>query len=136
MSNFFLEIRTPRELVASLSVRGIRVPTESGQAGIRPRMEACMLSLVPGLVLLSADDGLRYCATAGGLLDVMAGRTKLLTPFAVVGDAPDKVLAALDAALTSPSGDLAVRRRLAELEQRIVRELHARPGSGGERFHD
>ncbi len=129
MDNFLLDIRTPRQLVATLALRSLRVPTESGQAGVRPRMQACLLALVPGLVLLQAEQGLQFCATAGGLLDVGRDVAKLYTPYAVIGDAPDAVLSALDAALALPSGELADRRRLAELEQRILRELHS-PLSG------
>ncbi|MEZ4370792.1 MAG: hypothetical protein R3B07_08200 [Polyangiaceae bacterium] len=130
MPNFLLAIRTPRQLVATLSLRSLRVPTESGQAGVRPRMEPCMLALVAGLVLIHTQDGLQFCATAGGLLEVSREQVTLYTPFAALGDAPKAVLAALDRALAEPSGELVARRRLAELEQRIVRELHSQPSAG------
>ncbi|MCA9631132.1 MAG: hypothetical protein KC766_25895 [Myxococcales bacterium] len=135
MPDFSLEIRTPVERVASLTLIALRVPTETGQAGVRPRMEASLLALVPGLVLLHSSEGVRFCATAGGLLDVASSVAKLYTPYAVLGDEPATVLSALDEALARPTGDLAARRRLAELEQRIVRELRAPLTGKGRRGH-
>jgi F0F1-type ATP synthase epsilon subunit len=118
-------IRTPHETVLDEAVHGARVPTESGQVGLRPREEPLVLVVSPGLVLVSRSDGLRFAATVGGLLDAGRLSAVLYTPFAVTGDSDTDVLAALDAALRAPDSEILARRRLGELEQHILRELRA-----------
>ncbi|MEZ5966017.1 MAG: hypothetical protein R3F56_19430 [Planctomycetota bacterium] len=122
-----LVIRTPREIVFDRTVRAARVPAESGQVGLRPRQEPLVLVVEPGLLVLRVDGGATFAATAGGLLEGGREAAILYTPFAVVGERDEDVLAALDRALAEPEGELAARRRLGELEQRIVQELRARP---------
>lgn len=122
-----LVIRTPHEVVFDARVRSARVPTATGQVGLRPRGEPLILVVEPGLVLVRTDASVRFAATAGGLLDGDRDTSVLYTPFAVVGDAEGDVLAALDRALAAPDSELALRRRLGELEQRIVHELRHRP---------
>jgi F0F1-type ATP synthase epsilon subunit len=128
-----LVIRTPHQIVVDERVRAARVPAESGQVGLRPRSEPFVLVVEPGLCILTMDDGVRFAATAGGLLDVDRATSVLYTPFAVAGDRGDRVLSTLDRALAMPDSELAARRRLGELEQHIVRELHERQprGRGG-----
>jgi len=118
-----LRILTPRETVLELGVRGLRVPTASGQVGIRRGAEPLLLVVEAGLIVVHAGDVDSFAASAGGLLECDVRRCVLYTPFAVTGAADADVLAALDRALATPDGELAVRRHLGELEQRIVREL-------------
>lgn len=120
-------IRTPAAVVVDEMVAGGRVPTASGQAGLRPRGEPLVTVVLPGLCLFRSAGHVRFAATAGGLLDASRDRVVLYTPFAVAGDRGEDVLAALDRALVVPGGELAARRRLGELEQNIVRELRQRP---------
>jgi F0F1-type ATP synthase epsilon subunit len=122
-----LVIRTPHEIVLDERLRAARVPAASGQVGLRPREEPFLLVVEPGLILLRGDEGLRFAATSGGLLDCGRERSVLLTPFAVVGERDTDVLAALDRALATPDSELAARRRLNELEQRIVKEIRYQP---------
>lgn len=122
-----LVIRTPYEVVLDRGVRSARVPTETGQAGLRPRSEPLLTAVEPGLVLVHGDEGTSFAATAGGLLESGPDRATLLTPFAVVGRRPEEVLAELDRMLATPNGELAARRRLGELEERIVQELRHQP---------
>lgn len=121
-----LVIRTPREIVFDRAVRAARVPAESGQVGLRPRQEPLVLVVEPGLLVLRVDGGATFAATAGGLLEGSREAAILYTPFAVVGERDEDVLAALDRALAEPEGELVARRRLGELEQRIVQELRTR----------
>jgi len=120
-------IRTPHETVLDASLESARIPTETGQVGLRPRHEPLVFVVEPGLVILRLDGRQRFAATAGGLFESDRERSTLYTPFAVLGDVDTEVLAALDDALAAPDGELSARRRLGELEQRIVQELRQRP---------
>ena len=122
-----LTIRTPHEVVVDARARGARVPTVTGMVGLRPHGEPQLLVVEPGLVLLRGG-GPRFVATAGGLLECDRERGTLYTPFAAAGDSDVEVLAALDRAAAAPDGELALRRQLGEIEQRLVRELRQGPG--------
>jgi F0F1-type ATP synthase epsilon subunit len=131
-----LVIRTPHEILFDAPVRGARVPTGSGQVGLRRREEPMLLVLEPGLVLIAAVSGPRYAATAGGLLEAGRERAILYTPFAALGADADEVLGALERALATPDSELSARRQIAELEQRITHELRrSRAASQPERAH-
>jgi F0F1-type ATP synthase epsilon subunit len=119
-------LRTPHTVVLDEPVRAVRVPTETGQVGLRPGGEPILLAVEPGLVLLRGAVGLRFVATAGGLLESGRERCTLYTPVAALGASDDEVLAALDRLLAAPDAELAARRQLGELEQRIVQELRER----------
>jgi F0F1-type ATP synthase epsilon subunit len=129
-----LLIRTPHDVVLDTTVRSVRVPTDTGLVGLRPRGEPQMLQLEAGLVVIMADGGRRFAATAGGLLESTREQATLYTPFAVVGDDPETVAAALTEAQAAPNSELAARRRLGELEQRVLQEVRERTtGSRGRR---
>lgn len=115
-------IRTPHEQVLDAAVRSVRVPTESGLVGLRPRQEPLILLVEAGLIVVELDSGRRFAATAGGLLQADRERAVLYTPFAVLGDQAE-VLSALERTLATPDSELGARRRLGELERRIVSEL-------------
>jgi F0F1-type ATP synthase epsilon subunit len=121
-----LVIRTPHEVVVDARVRAVRVPTETGQVGLRPREEPFAMVVEPGLCVVHGE-GSRFAATAGGLLEGDRETATLYTPFAVAGDRGEDLLAALDRALATPDSELAAHRRLGELEQHIVQELRQRP---------
>lgn len=118
-------IRTPRGIVVNEQVSAVRVPTESGQVGLRQRQEPLVLVVEPGLIILRSDAVLRFVATAGGLLEGDRQVSILYTPFAVAGDGQDAVMGALAHVLAMPDSELAARRRLGELEQHILQELRS-----------
>lgn len=120
-------VRTPRGVVLDTEVRSARVPTETGLVGLRPRGEPFISSIEAGLIVLHADGARPLAATAGGLIDVNRERAEVYTPLAVTGRDADEVLAELERAVRAPDGELAIRRQLAELEQRILREARERP---------
>jgi F0F1-type ATP synthase epsilon subunit len=120
-----LVVRTPREVVLERSVSSIRVPTESGQVGVRPRAEPFVLAVEPGLVLLRRDDTLQFVGTAGGLLRCDSASANLMTPLAVAGNDENAVLNALETALAQPSVEMEARATLGRLQSSILRELRA-----------
>lgn len=121
-----LVIRTPHASVVDSAVTSARVPARTGQLGLRPRQEPFVTVVEPGLVIIDAGAGRTFAATAGGLLRASRDDALLVTPFAVTGADGAEVLAALDEASALPESELVTRRRLAELEQRIIRELNPR----------
>jgi F0F1-type ATP synthase epsilon subunit len=128
---FDLVIRTPHATVFEDRVRALRVPTETGHVGLRPRGEPIVLAVEPGLIIMRLIEKLRFAATAGGLLESDRTRCTLYTPIAALGDSESEMLDALERMLSTPGGELMARRQLAELEQRIVRELRRRPVVAG-----
>jgi F0F1-type ATP synthase epsilon subunit len=116
-------IRTPSETVVDQDVAALRVPTQSGQLGLRPRGEPCVLAVEAGLIVLRLNGGTRYAGTAGGLLHTSRKSASLLTPLVVVGDDVESVSRQLDVLLSAPSEEMEVRRTLGRLETRILQEL-------------
>jgi F0F1-type ATP synthase epsilon subunit len=116
-------VRTPHAVALDAEVVSARVPATSGQVGLRPRGEAIAVAIEPGLVLAHGTDDPTFVATAGGLLESDGDHAILYTPFAVASDDAAEVLDALDDAFSTPDSELTARRRLGELEQRIVKEI-------------
>ncbi|MEX2187011.1 MAG: hypothetical protein WD875_09470 [Pirellulales bacterium] len=116
-------IRTPSATVVDQDVAALRVPTQTGQVGLRPRGEPTVLAVEAGLIVLRLNGGNRYAGTAGGLLHTSGDSASLLTPLAVVGDDMESVSRQLDALLSAPSEEMEARRTLGRLETRILREL-------------
>jgi F0F1-type ATP synthase epsilon subunit len=123
-------VRTPREVAAEFDARSLRVPADTGQVGLRPRGEPTVLALEPGLVLAWTPEGVRFLATAGGLLRFDGRRAIVLTPVAVVGRDAPSVRKRLEEALAVPRADLELRRAIERLETGILRQL--RRGEGPE----
>ncbi|MGE0813345.1 MAG: hypothetical protein AB7O28_21730 [Vicinamibacterales bacterium] len=126
-------VRTPHEVALDVEARSLRVLTESGHVGLRPRMEPVVLAVDAGLVLVRTAAGERFVGTAGGLLTCDGGVVTVYTPLAVTGDSAAEISAALEAALAEPGSDLVLRTALDRLEGRIVAELRrtAAPPAGG-----
>ena len=125
-------IRTPQSVVLDCDASSLRIPTQTGQVGLRPRSEASVLAVEPGLILLRQDDHLRFAATAGGLLHCDGTSASLMTPVAVIGDQIQNVLDELDRELAAPSAERETRTTLSRLEKNILQELNR---SSEERIH-
>jgi F0F1-type ATP synthase epsilon subunit len=125
-----LRVRTPQGEVLDAQLVSLRVPTDTGQVGLRPRCEPAALVVESGLVLAAASDGLRFVASAGGLLRCDGTEAVLLTPLAVVGDSAESVRAQLDEVLRAPRVDLELRTALQRLETGILQELRRSAGGG------
>jgi F0F1-type ATP synthase epsilon subunit len=119
----WLVVRTPQGGVFDEHVTSLRVLSDTGQVGLRPRSEPAVLVVEPGLVLAATTGGLRFIATAGGLLRCDGKEAVLLTPLAVVGDSAEVVGAQLAEALGTSSADLKLRAVLQRLETGILQEL-------------
>jgi len=118
-----LRVLTPRALVFDAPVRSLRVPTITGQVGLRPRSERALLGVEPGLILARDAGGWRFLASAGGLLRCDGPSALLLTPVAVSAESAEAVRTALDAALAGAGADLELRGLLQKLETGLMREL-------------
>ena len=127
-STLHFVIRTPRDIVLESDVVSIRVPTETGQVGLRPRSEPTVLAVEPGLIVIRLRDSVRFAGTAGGLLHCNGKSASLLTPVAVVGDELKAVLEELDRTLSAPNAEQEVRAMLKRLEKNILEEVQH--GSG------
>lgn len=124
-------VRTPQGGVFDERVTSLRVPSDTGQVGLRPRSEAAALVVEPGLVLAASTDGLRFVATAGGLLRCDGKEAVLLTPLAVVGESAEDVRTELEEVLGTPSPDLELRAVLQRLQTGILEELRRGASAAG-----
>ncbi len=120
-----LMVRTPREVILEDDVSSVRVPTETGQVGLRPRVEPLVLAVEPGLVVLRTDASYRFAGTAGGLLRSDGNNATLLTPLAVAGNDDVAVIKSLEAAMERPSAEMEARALLGRLQSNILHELRA-----------
>lgn len=119
----YFVIRTPRTVIFEQDVDSLRVPTETGQVGLRPRSEPSILAVEPGLIVVRCNRHTYFAGTAGGLLHGDGRSASLLTPVAVVGDELASVLSELERTLARPSAEQEVRKTLMRLEQNILQEL-------------
>jgi F0F1-type ATP synthase epsilon subunit len=118
-----MTIRTQHEVVLETDASALRVPTESGQVGLRPRAEATLLAVEAGLMLVCTKTGMRFVGTAGGLLSCDGTTATLLTPLAVVGDDEQSILDELERVLQEPSEEMQARAALGKLEGEILGEM-------------
>lgn len=126
-----VRVLTPQGSALDAEVASLRVPTDTGQVGLRPRSEEAALVVEPGLVLAADASGLRFVATAGGLLRCDGEEAVLLTPLAVVGESAAVVRGELERALGTPTADLELRAVLQRLETGILRELRRSTTTAG-----
>jgi F0F1-type ATP synthase epsilon subunit len=118
-----LVVRTPRCVSLETSAVSVRVPTETGQVGLRPGTEALVLAVEPGLVVALGVGRTHFVGTAGGLLRCDGSEVSLLTPLAVCGEDAEHVLGELEEALGVPTAELEARAMLERLEGALLREL-------------
>jgi F0F1-type ATP synthase epsilon subunit len=121
-------VRTPHDVVIDTPVASARVLTETGQVGLRAKMEPLVLAVEAGLVLLRLDRGEFFVGSAGGLLSCDGRQATLFTPLGVAGPNAAAVQHALELALGEPRAEQKVRATLDKLEGRILTELRRHPG--------
>jgi F0F1-type ATP synthase epsilon subunit len=123
-------VRTPHEVVLDTTVVSVRVLTETGQVGLRARMEPIVLAVDAGLVVLRTDGDTQFAGSAGGLLTCDGHQATLFTPLGVVGPDATSVQDALNQALDEPGAEQKVRAALDRLQGRILAELRREPVAG------
>ena len=121
-------VRTPHEVAFDASITSARLRTETGQVGLRVRMEPIVIPVEPGLLVVRARGAVTFVGSAGGLLASDGRRATLFTPLAVVGREAAAVQQAIDRALADPDSEITVRVTLGKLEGRILTQLRRRPG--------
>ena len=126
------QVRTPQGRAFDERVTSLRVPSDTGQVGLRPRSESAALVVEPGLALATSSNGLHFVATAGGLLRCDGNDVVLLTPLAVVGENAAEVRKQLMDVLGRPGPDQELRGVLQRLETGILEELRRGASPAGE----
>jgi F0F1-type ATP synthase epsilon subunit len=119
-------VRTPNAIVVDQDIDSLRVPTATGQVGLRPRCEPCVLAIEAGLIVLRLEGKTFFAGTAGGMLHTNGVSASLLTPLAVMGEDVESVTRQLDALLSASNEELEIRQTLGRLETRILQELQQR----------
>ena len=122
-------IRTPSNTAYEGEVLSLRVPTHTGQVGLRPKSEPAVLAVDAGLIVLKTDRGTKYAGTAGGLLHTDGKQVGLLSPLAVVGDDVASVTEQLNTLISTPHEEMEVRHALGRLESQILQELRHEAGA-------
>jgi len=126
-----LVVRTPQGAVFDERVSSMRLPSDTGQVGLRPRSETAAFVVEPGLLLAVVATRRQFIATAGGLLRCDGHEAVLLTPLAVVGESAELVRAELAALLSIPQADLEFRDVLQRLETGILQEVRRETSVSG-----
>ena len=122
-------VRTPHALIVDTEASSIRIPTETGQVGLRPRNEPQVIAVESGLILVRAKNAeTLFVGTAGGLLICERNAATLLTPFAVSGKDRSSIMTNLQTALDGPSEEMKTRTMLAKLEDEILTEARRARG--------
>ena len=127
-------VRTPHEVALDSFVKSVRVLTETGHVGLRPRMEPTVLAVEAGVVharLLAADPHPKmFIGTAGGLLMCDCNAATLLTPLAVVGENEDSIVRQIDDLMQQSTSEFEARATLSKLEGHILSELRREQKEG------
>jgi hypothetical protein len=100
-------------------VTSVRLLAETGHVGLRVRMEPIVIPVESGLIVVRTNGSTVLVGTAGGLLTSDGREATLFTPLAVIGSETAAVQRAIDSALAEPGPEIAVRKRLGRLEDRI-----------------
>ena len=119
-----LEIRTPDGLAWSGPVDGLRAEDRDGWFGLRRGRSDLVASLVPGLLAFDTAEGERFVAHGGGMLDLEAGRCRVLLRQAPIAESLEGIADALARQLGARRHRAEARRGvLADLEREALRRL-------------
>jgi F0F1-type ATP synthase epsilon subunit len=116
-------VRTPKAIVVETEARSIRVLTETGHVGLRPQMEAVILTIEPGLAFAHRKNSTLFVGTAGGLLKCDGKIATLLTPLGVAAEDQESVMRELQGQLSQPKAELEVRSTINSIQSSILTEI-------------
>lgn len=111
-----LEVRTPGGVVLDRPVAAITAEDRSGWFGIRPGRIDLVAVLPPGLLAYRDAEGEGFVALSGGLLDLEAGRCRVLALEAVAARELEAIAEAVARQATR-------RRERSEIHRSVVRDL-------------
>ena len=128
MSPLWLSLRTPHGLLVDREVDALSAEDEAGWFGVLPGRQDLIACLPAGLLTFRARDGEHFVAHASGLLELHAGRCRVMLHEATLAASLAEVADALARAR-------AVRRArserrsgvLGDLEREALRRLAAEP---------
>ncbi len=123
MNYLKLIVRTPRSLVVEAEAGSIRVLTETGHVGIRSKMEAVVLTVESGLMVVHRQDSVLFVGTAGGLLTCDGVVATLLTPLAVAAKDQETVMQEIQQQLSQPKSELEVRATINNIQSCMLAEI-------------
>jgi hypothetical protein len=86
-------------------------------------MEAVILTVEPGLVLVHREHSSLFVGTAGGLLKCDGKVASLLTPLAVAAENQESVMRELQTQLSRPKAELEVRTTINNIQSSILTEI-------------
>jgi F0F1-type ATP synthase epsilon subunit len=119
-----LIVKTPQAVVVDTSAQSVRVLTETGHVGFRPRTEDVILAIEPGLILVHRESSTLFVGTAGGLLTCDGAMITILTPLAVAEENEAAVMRELEKQLDQPKAELEVRTTINNIQTGILNELN------------
>lgn len=118
-----LIVRTPQSVVVDTETDSVRVVSETGHVGLRPRMEHVVLAVEPGLVLVHRGESVLFVGTLGGLLTCDGEIVTILTPLAVAEENEEAVMRDLQTQLDQPKTEMEVRNTINGIQKNILNEL-------------
>jgi F-type H+-transporting ATPase subunit epsilon len=81
-----LEIVTPQATVFSENVTMVTLPAIEGQIGVYPQHERLITRIVPGEIIITADNTERHFAVGEGLVDIAAAHVAIVTDMAIAAE--------------------------------------------------
>lgn len=119
-----LMVRTPHGLAYDGAVRRVRAEDQDGWVGILPGRRDLVGVLVPSLVLFEDEQGEGFIAIPGGLLDLRAGRCRVMSREAQVARDPALAARELTRILGGRHERAAHQRQImSDLEREALRRL-------------
>ncbi len=88
-----LEIVTPDAIVYSKDVQMVTLPAIEGQIGILPRHVPVLTRLVPGEIIVRANEEEEFLAIGEGLVEITGERVAIVTDMAVAAKDIDEARA-------------------------------------------
>jgi F-type H+-transporting ATPase subunit epsilon len=89
MSTFLLEIATPERLLLREQVSEAQIPAKQGELGVRPEHAPLIAELGIGVLSYVCPSGRKALVVAGGVVEVLPDRCRVLADVAEYADEVD-----------------------------------------------